>query len=640
MSLRERRGNMLSVPTKVKRTESYFALPVSLRNNTEAALGQILTIGKGALNSLSSKFWEFINPAVEPNLQMYRAQNNVESGKVDERAENLPLKRKNEDSFPVCDKKRAVQRESVEVQTDPYVVMKIPGRINLGRNQDNVVKGLDLFGDMETKGTDDDEEDLGKGKKRIRRVRRQKIWIQRGPSLEVIPEKSNEGGKDKKLPVFPGLEKKENYGFNPAAFTSPKKMNQTVETVKTGGLFSWSTDQTSKSLFGPQDPAKSSFDLTASGQKVVESSLFNTATFAGAQKMDQTVETVKTGGLAGWPGEQAPKSLFGPQDPTKSLFDLPASVPKLGESSLFNPGTFASAQKMNQTVEILKTGGLFGKPAEQASKSLFGPQDPPKTLFDTPIGGPKAVESSLFKQAPDTLFTNFSQISPIVPSHEKPTLTPLSQFPDTKTVKNTLINPTETNSSSTLKPFEIQAPTTNPPEPAIKPTSNQTLTTNSQPKPVEKPNPQIANPAPPLFTQPVELKTVIENAQSNPFLNKSIVSSNQTSYKFGEVKSEPTPVVFTQMPQIKSTTDIEMDSFITCESKVPENNFQSFGYAPMGFQTSFTPISILPTSAPMVGTGIFGGSLPYNTQNTVPQPKSTGFNLGIISNQNQKRGRK
>lgn len=518
MSLRERRGNLLSAPTKDKRTESYFALPVSLRNNTETAFGQILTIGKGALNSLSSKFWEFINPTVEPNVQVNPVRNNNEAEKVDERAENLPFKRKNEDNLPVCVKKRAVQRESVEVQTDPYVVIKIPGRINLNRNQESVVKGLDLFGDMETKGTDDDEEDLGKGKKRVRRASRQKIWIQRGPSLEIIPEKLNEGGKDKKFAVFGGTEKKENFVFNPAGFASPQKLNTAVETVKTGGLFAWSAEQTSKLFFGPQDPVKRSLDL--------------------------------------------------------------------------------------------------------------------------PVDGPKRVESSLFTPASNALFTNFTPNSPVLPSDAKPTLTLFSKLPDLTPVESTLINPTEIKNPSLLKPSEIKVPSLSPQEPTIKPVTSQNLTAINQPVPVQTFNPPTISPEPAKFTQPVELKTVIENAQSNPFLNRSIVNSQHTSYKFGEIKSDPVPVVFPQIPQVKSTTDIEMDTFITCDSKVPENNFQSFAFAPSGFQPSFTPLNVFPTSAPVVGTGIFGGNLPFNNQNTVPQPKSTGFNLGIISNQNQKRGRK
>jgi hypothetical protein len=166
-------------------------------------------------------------------------------------------------------------------------------------------------------------------------------------------------------------------------------------------------------------------------------------------------------------------------------------------------------------------------------------------------------------------------------------------------------------------------------------------------------------------------RTVINNYLANPFLNASITSSPSISYRFGESKPDsssippiPQSLPFTQSPnstkmnifnqgpelipsnpvfpsQPSDFGDMEMDSTSNSTSNptnlnqihIPQTMIQSSTpsfqstFQPLNFQTNFVPSS----------TGIFGSQVIGSSPSVTG---STGFNLGVISGNQVKRGRK
>ena len=205
-----RRGNILNPHSRYQRISESLSLPITIPSAVpqERFIDKVYSTGKQIVNSISSSFLSYLFPIVKPNTSALSPQSssNIDSKtprftNIEENMQNLdsdkelPIKRL--PSFhnnPIIKKKKIISHDT-EAQTDmPYQEKSNIIKNSFQNPLKNNKKLNDSSGEMDTKGTDEEEEgDYKNARQRavVKKILRgKKNIIDKGPGLEIIPERN------------------------------------------------------------------------------------------------------------------------------------------------------------------------------------------------------------------------------------------------------------------------------------------------------------------------------------------------------------------------------------------------------------------------------------------------------------------
>lgn len=610
MSRHNRRGIILNPPSKDERILSNAMLPASLLpspKSTVSHLRAFATSGKDIVASFTSKLVSFIFPttpsdkfqASHPDKSRSERQNpNSEPSPLSEAT--LPHKRAFSPSDDMNLKRKKISKSDMEIQTDlpyePKKLLPLAKKHNF-KGSELVNKG-DSGGEMDTKGTEDEDDEFPMRKVHRRTVRKNKNWISKGPALEIIPEKVKHRQNVELGGVCAvniacdvgkiGKNKVENprnaFGGN---ILSPVLIGKSTENMAAFVP----TSPTALFLPSPSNATVSnkgfSFNNTESLMKTPDfkseasRTLFETPKF---ESHDKSFENP-----LGIIHNTTKQSLFTkPQPVSQSPIIVNSNDPKPSVSLVGSniPITPANAVEKTSATESLE-------------KKIFAPvtkDDPPVAVTKTQTINPNL--SSM-----DPANTNPQAKVPVSNPFTLPSTSPISNANS-----NPFLNKSAIKTADLPYKFGIAGPATSTTDlpslhktPSISQSVDIEMDTSGA-----FPN-QTVNPEHNFTQSPI----VFQTPPSAP-------NSGFTSFPSSGPQFTNSP--FNPMPQ----------SMFSGPCTLPQNTPVLFGNTPF---TSTTPINY-----PNM-TGIFGTG-PSKVAETQINTQSTGFSLGIVSSQTSKRPRK
>ncbi|OMJ67874.1 hypothetical protein SteCoe_34850 [Stentor coeruleus] len=607
MSRHNRRGIILNPPSKDERILSNAMLPASLLpspKSTVSHLRAFATSGKDIVTSFTSKLVSFIfptgpsdKPQVNYSEKTSSERQNLNSDPSSLTEATLPHKRAFSPSDNMNLKRKKVSKSDIEIQTDlPYEPKKFLPLVKKHnfKSSELINKG-DSGGEMDTKGTEDEDEEFPMRKVHRRTVRKNKNWISKGPALEIIPEKVKNQqiinlGRTCGVNITGNVEEINKNKIEDQQKTFNRNVLSPVSIGKSTGNMAGFVPTSPTALFlpSPSNATVSNKEFSFSNTKPLiktpefksesNRSLFETPSFGiHDKKLENPLETV--------PDKQ-------------NLFTKPQPVPKSPILESFNcpkPSTDPIKQKIssepsvnivekNPVTEILEKKSFVPVTRDDQSLSVINTQ----TIKENPSSIAPASVSSQSKEPVSSLF-NLPSTSPISNASSNP-----------------FLNKSAIKTADLPYKFGILGPT---------------QSTTDLPN-IEKT---------PSISQNVD----IEMDTSGAFSSQIIPAHNFTQ----------NPVLFQTPPSVPNSP---FTSFSGSGSQFANSSFNSMP------QNMFSGPCTLPQSPPVLFGNTFNSTTPINYPNmtgifgtgpsevpeTQVKTQSTGFSLGIVSSQTSKRPRK
>ena len=643
---------MLEEPSRIKRINEYFALPAALRS--DSALTSIVSFGKGVFKTIGSKFLEVMNPKIELTVQTREIEKvntgkNILDRKLSRKIENrgedsgideivLPLKRPL-DCAQEEKVRKVVCRTNSSAQTDLPYEPKPKGSINrleLKRKPEQSYKPTESTAELDTKGSEEDDDETGYKKASIRK--KGKVWIHRGPSLEVIPEIKetkkhsanpstsafplNREPQSPILSLFPpkpvisipdskttseGQLKNGGIDFSSKSqslFSIPTKnnesnLNSTISSFPNSSLFNFSSNNPSANpttLLSSDKNLNQSLNLNQNSSQSLNGLKYFQISPENQLKNGSGLETPKFEREIN-DGKSQNLSIFSQKPKAERPAFVPASPPPAYLNKEFHRKSEDLATKIVNFDDGLK--GLENK-GEDKDKFNEGKIDGGINPFVYDSGSSERFKGNEGKEKVVVSQKVDSGIGSDGKSEERKGglmnssneevkgfsigMQTLSPAPSTIPQAVPLSAP---SSSSSISPAPasvtppVTAPVTAPaPSPFTQPTPAATTANQPNPPAACKSIPEPSQPPP--TQNPMPPRTVISNYQSNPFLNTSAFKpSCEVSYRFGESRIDPivTPAPMHSSLPISSIQSIPRQ-FGDCDIDMgvgPNVNSSNFG---------------------------------------------------------------
>jgi hypothetical protein len=595
------RGYMLNPHGKQSRILSYSSLPVALSQNlfpSTNLMAKIVSTSKNIINTLSNNLYSYIFPSAQVN-SLIRQRSffeildtnpisklpaiQTEPKEIFECETELILKRPPSQETHNTIKKRKIPCHSAEAQTDlPYTEdpedfkpkVTVPRTRLIKKNVDLHKKDSESVEEMDTKGTDEDEDDFGKSlakRKVIKKVpRRNKLSIIKGPELRIISERGE------RFEIDEVIEKdKINYR------NIQKDLNSFIGKDRVLGDNALVLGKPNYEKAFPGDkPGLNSNQFSGVIHSVPEGS---NNSFKTPDKPQNTPESATDSKLT--------HNLFGN---TKNSF-LSSAVNDSSNKSFVNtnPNPETPIQKIKPLENLLISS--------EPSKEKLETQVLDKNQFDLTHDKPQT--SSLFNFA----FSSNTQslFSPKTPENlPDPNLTPKEpQKPETKSES------VPKAPSTPVLPFPVTV-------------AKESLFGNGgASKFLENPDEKKPlNPSKPSESA-FPVNTVIQNISSNPFLNTSIAKTIEIPYKFGDSVSQNPVSSVSQLTESNSSFKFIEN---TSSKGLPDTNASNSMMCDIDMASS-TPQHDIPATLPIE-------KQPGSLNSTSAMGITTNFNGNMFSN--------